>query len=273
MVETHQTRVNNITVSYLLKPSEEPDPLTLVFIHGFPFDSTIWLSQLKSLPDNVQGIAYDVRGFGNTSAGHTFYSIDLFARDLLTFVDHMSTGRTVLCGISMGGYIALRAAEINPARFSALVLSDTNAQADTDTGKLKRFETIEQVMAGGKGEFCTNFLKNLFSEHTFDTNRNAVELIERIILRTPGSVICSAQLALASRTSTMEFLSSSSLPLLILRGQEDKLMTAEQAAELGSGAGPSEYFEIPGAGHLPNLENPEVFNQLLSSFLNKHFPI
>lgn len=269
-MEQLSTKVNNITVSYSSKLSDEVE-VTIVFIHGFPFNKTIWDKQLKSLPNNIRGIAYDIRGFGNSSTDHFFLNIDLFATDLLNFIDSLKIEKCVLCGISMGGYIALRTFELNSNKIAGLVLCDTNCIADKNEGKVKRFASIELIRSGGKDEFTEGFIKNVFSEDTLAHNPDVVGFLREVIKSTSDDTICSTQLAMASRTDTSSVLPNIKVPALIIRGENDKLMTDEQANQLNSGIAKSESITISKAGHLPNLENPEDFNKALNTFLHKHF--
>lgn len=270
MIERQFAEINDLEVSYLLKPSDDPK-VTIVFIHGFPFSSEIWRKQLESLGEKVQGIAYDIRGFGQSSTDHPFFSIDLFARDLCKFIEKLSLENVVLCGISMGGYIALRATEISPGLISGLILCDTNASSDPDEAKLKRFASIEEVLADGTGKFAENFIKNLFSDHTFRSDSTVPKFIYDIITNTLPQVVCSAQLALASRTDTTAALQDINVPVLIVKGADDRLMTQEQADVLHKSIKGSELEIIPNAGHLPNCEAPAVFNSKLKDYLIKHF--
>ncbi|WP_256011955.1 alpha/beta fold hydrolase [Desertivirga xinjiangensis] len=273
MITKSNAKIDGLDVALLIKPgmpSTDPE-VSVIFIHGFPFSGEMWRQQLDALPDQVQGIAYDIRGFGESETNHHFFSIDLFARDLLALMDHLAISKAVLCGISMGGYIALRFAELFPERVSGLILSDTNAVADSNEAKLKRFAIIEQVLAGGKEDFIAAFLKNVFSDATFGSNSSVVTNIEKVILSTQDTTICAALLALASRTDTTSILNRLDVPALIIRGAEDKLMTEAQALSLSDNIKFSDNVVIPNAGHLPNLENPGEFNHQLHHFLNKHF--
>lgn len=271
MIERRHLKINDLEISYLVKSSEDDPRATVVFIHGFPFSSSIWTSQLGALPEEVQGIAYDIRGFGNTHGGHSFYSIDLFARDLIDFLSALALEKVVLCGISMGGYIALRAWELSSPRIAGLILCDTNASADTNEGKLKRFASIEQVLSEGAHAFADGFIANLFSEKTASGNPTVPSFIHEIIVNTPVQTICSAQLALASRTDTTASLSSIDVPAMVIRGSDDRLMTSVQARELKEAIRGAELCEVPQAGHLPNCENTNEFNRNLNNYLLKHF--
>jgi pimeloyl-ACP methyl ester carboxylesterase len=96
--------------------------------------------------------------------------------------------------------------------------------------------------------------------------------IKNMILSLSVNTICATQLALASRTDTTAFLNKISVPALIIRGKHDLLMEMEQAEVLKSNLRAGEFVEIPDSAHLPNLENPLLFNRELNLFLQRHFP-
>lgn len=259
-------RVRDISISYLLQETDVVDS-TIIFIHGFPFNKNMWIPQLEELPSNVRGIAVDVRGHGSTTSGHGFFSVDVFARDLLAFIRTLELKNVVLCGVSMGGYIALRAREINPALFSGLILSDTHSFADTDEGKLHRFATIESVLKHGKRSFSIGFVSKILSSKTIQQKPEVVELIKSSIRRNTETSICSTLLALASRTDTTKSLEDINIPVLIIRGEEDELISLEQVQKMEALIRDVRYVEFPECGHLPNLENSTRFNGEIKNFL------
>ncbi|WP_069657843.1 alpha/beta fold hydrolase [Arcticibacter eurypsychrophilus] len=268
MIINKQMEINGLQVQYRIKESSRKD-VTLIFIHGFPFDLTIWGNQLEILPENVQGIAYDIRGFGGSESGHCFFSIDLFAADLNNLIKTLSLKNVVLCGVSMGGYIALRTLQRSSENIVGLILCDTNALADTNEAKLKRFASIEQITHGAKKEFAEGFLKNIFSDKTAQTNQDTVDHITNLVYNTKDFTICSAQLALASRTDSTSFLCQVEIPVLVMRGAEDVLMPREQAEMLHHQLNNSRIVNIANAGHLPNVENPTAFNVEMMDFLSQ----
>ena len=110
--------VNNLTVSYNDEgPDEAP---VIIFIHGFPFNKSMWDMQVEALKDTYRVIAYDIRGHGNSDTGNEDFSIELFVNDLLLLMNTLKLNKTMLCGLSMGGYIALNAIENYPERLTRL---------------------------------------------------------------------------------------------------------------------------------------------------------
>jgi pimeloyl-ACP methyl ester carboxylesterase len=96
--------------------------LPLVFLHGFPFSGAMWQPQLNSLPDSVRAVAPDIRGSGASDVGDGQYTIDLFVDDLIALLDYLQISKAVLCGLSMGGYIAQRALQRRPDLVQGLIL-------------------------------------------------------------------------------------------------------------------------------------------------------
>lgn len=266
LIKRKRIRIGDISISYLIKESTNPEK-TIVFLHGFPFNKNTWIPQLHALPPEFTGIAVDIRGHGNSTVGHGFFSIDVFAKDLLVFLRKLALDQTVLCGVSMGGYIALRAYQIQPLSFSGLLLSDTNSLADDNAAKLKRFDSIQSVLKNGKRAFSIGFVNNVLSKATLAENGEAVDLIKSSIRRNTESSICATLLALASRTDATDSLADITVPTLIVRGSEDKLTSREQSDILTTNISNSKYIEIPRCGHLPNLENAEYFNNEMNTFL------
>lgn len=259
-------RIQDISVSYFENLEKNPT-LIVIFIHGFPFNKSMWEPQFHEIPDGIKVIAYDVRGHGGTTSGQGFFNMDVFADDLITFIEKLKLKKVVVCGCSMGGYIALRAYEKKPALFSGLVLNDTQAIADDNVAKIKRFDTIQAVLTHGRRVFSIGFVKKVFSEKTILEKPDTVELIKSTIRRNSERDICATLMALASRTDTSDSLKNINVPVLIIRGAEDQLINLQQVELMQKEIPDVRYVEMPECGHLPNLENPSRFNGELKNFL------
>src|SRR5690606_5529571 len=102
----------------------------IIFLHGFPFGKTMWQDQVDFLQSSCRLITCDIRGFGQSTDEKTTLSIELFADDLIQFMNKLKIEKAIVCGLSMGGYIALNAIKRYPERFDALILCDTQSVAD-----------------------------------------------------------------------------------------------------------------------------------------------
>ncbi len=243
--------------------------LPVIFLHGFPFDHSMWTPQLEALSDKYRVIAYDIRGHGQSYIGDGQFTIEGHTEDLLGILNQLKISKCVIVGLSMGGYIALRALERNPERFLAAALCDTRSEADGNEGKLKRFGAIASVKKTGSKEFAKGFVQAVFSAESRNGKPAIIQHIQTTIERTSPLSIAGTQLALASRTDTTPSLPRISIPVLIMVGEHD-VTTPPTASQAMHAAIPgSEFHIIPRAAHMSNLENPEEFNKHLLTFLDR----
>jgi pimeloyl-ACP methyl ester carboxylesterase len=262
-------QANGIIVSYLEQGVSTGIPL--IFIHGFPFNKEMWTAQLVALSDSHRCIAYDVRGHGNSGAGEGEFSVTQFADDLISFMDLLEIKKSIVVGLSMGGYIVLNAIRKHPNRIAGLVLCDTQCAADTEEGRDKRKKTIAFIQKNGLSIYSEESLKNLFAPASFNSKREEVQFIQNTILKTPAENICRTLQALANRQETCSTLADIKVPVSILVGSEDKITPPAGALKMQELIKDSELHIIDGAGHLSNLENPEQFNEHIKSFLSTNF--
>ena len=242
--------------------------LPVVFIHGFPFSREMWRGQVKALSRDFYVVTYDVRGHGESDTGDGQYTVELFVDDLIALFDHLKLKRAAVVGLSMGGYIALRAAERHPDRFRALVLCDTRSEADGNEGKIKRAQQVREIKNGGLKDFTEQFLRAVFYEKSISSDLPAVASIKSIIEKTPPQAVAGTLIALAGRTDTSAALYKLNIPTLILVGRHDAITPPSAANAMKEKISGSEMHIIPDAGHMSNLENPAEFTGHLVKFLH-----
>ncbi len=269
MTEMRSTRpVVNGSRHWLVEAGPD-DGLPLVLIHGFPLSHVLWLPQLEAFSGRFRVAAYDLRGLGRTEVGDGQYTMEAYVDDLLGVMDHLSFDRAVLCGLSMGGYVALRAVERAPDRVRGLILCDTRSGADTNAGKVGRAAAIEQVKRDGTAAFARDFLPKVLGPTSLGQRPEVVRTVEQMMAeqRVPG--VIGAQLAMAGRTDTTEALHQVVVPALLVVGEEDTLTPPAQSREMAARIPESELVLVPDAGHLSNLENPDGFNRPVLEFLDR----
>jgi 3-oxoadipate enol-lactonase len=262
--------VNNSLLHYIDIGISTATPV--IFIHGFPFSHKMWTfpgGQTEALAATHRVIAYDVRGHGDSEVGDGQYTIELFVDDLIGLLDHLSLSKVVAVGLSMGGYIALRAVERHPDRFRALVFSDSKSEADSNEAKIKRASSIKAVKANGPRVFAQNFVANVFTPESFNARPDVVKGIQSIIERTAPISLCGTMLALAGRNDTTSSLPGITVPTLIMVGEHDALTPPAASQAMNERIPQSEFHVIPNAAHMSNMENPAEFNKHLIAFLQK----
>jgi len=258
--------VNGLEIYYEDVGSHEALPVVL--IHGFPFNQAMWQPQIAALEIRFRIIAYDLRGHGRSGVGDGQYTLEFYVDDLIGLLDHLKVKKAVLCALSMGGYIALRAVERNPERILGLILADTQAKADSNEAKLKSAASIRAVKTAGVKSYGEGLLNNLFAAKSHSTRANAVDAVRKMIEANSELGISGALLALAARTDTTAALASIKVPALILVGEYDSITPLSLSQEMHEKIPNSEMKVISDAAHMSNLENPEAFNGHVLDFLN-----
>jgi len=240
----------------------------ILFIHGFPFNSVMWQPQLAALPRGWRGIAPDLRGFGATTDGpESVYDMELYARDLIALLDHIEAERAVVCGLSMGGYVAFRMWELCRPRIRAFVLCDTRAGADSPEAARARARLAERVRVEGTRPVVDAMLSKMISFSTRHAQPGTVELVRAMMREAPPESIARALLGMARRPDSEPLLRTIDVPTLIVMGADDAITTRGQAEMLARGIRGGRLETIEHAGHLPNLEQPAAFNRALDQFL------
>lgn len=262
-----RVNVNGIDINY--SDHGYPQDLPVVFIHGFPFNRSMWDGQVKVMPPGVRAITYDVRGHGESDVGDGQYLVEFFVDDLVALLGHLRVRQAVVCGLSMGGYIALRTVERCPELVKGLVLADTRSEADPNEGKIKRAASILAVKRDGARAFAEGFVKAVFAPRTFETDPQTVASVKKMIESNPPLGICGTLLALAARTDTTAALPGIKVPTMILVGDSDVLTPPSASQQMHQKIAGSEIHVIPNAAHMSNLENPQVFNDRLLAFLQR----
>lgn len=260
------TRVNNFDLSY---DDLGEGAVPIIFLHGFPFSKSMWQVQLDFLKPSNRVIACDIRGFGNSKDEESVMSMDLFGDDLIQFMDRLNIDKAVVCGLSMGGYIALNVCKRYAERLEALVLCDTQCIADSPEGKAKRYKLIDEIALNGTGNFTEGFIKNVFHKDSLTGKKEVVEELRKVIVSNSKHVITTGLKALAERSETCSGLNKITVPTLIICGREDQVTTLAQSEFMNQNIEGSILRIIDDAGHVSNLEQADEFNKHLQDFLKK----
>lgn len=239
----------------------------VLFIHGYPLDHTLWEHQLAHL-EGWMRIAPDLRGMGQSDAPDLGYSMATYAEDLLALVNSLGVERVVLCGVSMGGYIAFEMLRRARERVRGLVLVNSRAEADTPEGRRARDASAAQAREGGAESIAATMLPRILARAAPTENPALVERVRAMMEGTPVSGILGAIAALRDRPDSLPLLPTlAGLPTLVIAGEDDQLIPAERARVMADAIPGARLAMIPGAGHLCPIERPEVVTGLLAEFL------
>ena len=239
----------------------------VVFIHGYPLDRTLWRHQVEHLR-GYRRIAPDLRGMGLSDAPDLGYSMGTYADDLAALLDALGVDEAVLCGISMGGYIALECVRRWRRRIRGLVLMDTRAEADSAEGRKGRDSAAAAARERGIGAVAEAMLPKLFAGDTAEVVGPAWKQVEMMVRNTPVPGILGALSAMRERPDSTPLLPTlGDLPVLVVSGEDDRIIPAAQARALAETIPGARLHVIAGAGHLPPVERPAETTEILREFL------
>lgn len=242
----------------------------IIFLHGFPYDNTMWEAQIAALSETYYCVAYDIRGLGSSAVGDGQCTMESFVDDLEMMLRELKVEKPpVLCGFSMGGYIALRALERMEKEFSAVILCDTIAYADDNEAKLKRSDVIRRINAKGLSAFTKSFVSKCYSD-TYKKEHK--ELVDKRITKSTkfNSIgVKGCLLAMLTRNDTTAYLPSIKIPTLLLCGEHDMQTPAVRMQAMAEKIHGSEFVLIKNAAHMSVVENPTDSNEAIKAFLAK----
>lgn len=259
-----QNTINGVRIHWQEAGAGDP----LIFIHGFPFDSTIWERQLSAPVEGWRFVAPDLRGFGESELGSIApVTMDTYADDLIALMDHLEIDQAVLCGLSMGGYVAFSLACRYPDRVRALVLVATRANADSKESAANRMAQAKRTRAEGVGALVHSMLPKLFSAHSQMKMPDAVEKVRALMAATAPESAARALEGMAQRKDYSGELHKIDAPTLVVRGEQDEIIPAVDMELIARTVRGARHEMVALAGHLPHVEAHDVFNTILASFL------
>lgn len=241
----------------------------VVFLHGFPHDRALWAAQRAALAGQARCLIPDGRGFGLSST-HGPHSVEQYADDVVALLDHLGIARAVICGLSMGGYVAMALWRRHPTRVGALAFCDTRGGPDTEEGKLRRDEQIALVRRHGVGAILETLLTGMVGSTTRTRRPDVVAMLRTMMARQPAAGVVGALQALRDRPDSRPSLGTITVPTLVVVGDEDVLTPIREARAIAEALPPAARVRleiIAGAGHVPCLERPAAMTHALSDFL------
>jgi 3-oxoadipate enol-lactonase len=242
----------------------------VVLLHGYPFDKSMWTEQLEAIEAaGSRALAPDLRGLGETKSPSEVATMDDMARDVVAMLDQSGIENAVVCGLSMGGYVAFELVHLFPSRISGLVLAGTRAPADNEQEKAGREQQVQTMLRAGMVPISIATLPKLLAPRTLAEKPHVVKEVRRMITQTDPKGAAAAQRGMAVRRDYSEDLPKIDVPTLIIVGREDSIRPVSDAEFMHRGIRNSRLEVIDDAAHMTNMEQPEIFNRALLGFLNE----
>jgi pimeloyl-ACP methyl ester carboxylesterase len=192
-----------------------------------------------------------------------------FARDLVELLDHLEVWEPVaVCGLSMGGYIALALWKHWPQRVGRLLLADTRAIADTDEVRQIRQQQAAEVLATGIGIIVEGILPRLLHPDALTQRPELVAFLRQMMGRSSQAGVVAALRGMAARPDMTPELPNIRVPTLVLVGEADAISRPDEMRAIAQAIPSSQFVQIADAGHLTPLEQPAAFNASVQTFLS-----
>ena len=219
----------------------------LLLLHAFPLDASMWEPQVSAFGEALRVVAPDFPGFGTNPVPLPVLSMDAAADAAANAAARAGLNGMVVCGLSMGGYVAFAFWRRHRERVVGMVLANTRSGPDDDPGKERRRALAARLAAEGNG-----FL---------------VESPPPLLSSDAPEAIAAASLGMAERPDSTADLASIDVPTLVITSTGDTLIPPDATLPMAEQVPGARLAVIERAGHLSNLEVPERFNRLLGEHL------
>jgi 3-oxoadipate enol-lactonase len=243
--------------------------IPLLLIHGYPLSRKIWNAQMDGLSDIATIVRMDLRGHGESFPFEGEYKMDVLAEDCYKLLNHLNINPPIIvCGLSMGGYVAFSLYNHYPQLFKGMILTSTRAVADSPEGKVSREASIKKARKNGITSIVDGMLPKLVSPFTLTTKKELVSTIREIMMATSVDGVVGALQGMRDRPDSTPLLTQIKCPTLIIHGADDQIIPLREADNMSQQLLGFHICVIPQAGHLPNMEQPERYNRSIREFVS-----
>jgi 3-oxoadipate enol-lactonase len=235
-----------------------------VLSNSLATDLSMWDAQTRDLSAAFRVLRYDQRGHGKTEAPGGRYTFDLLIADALGLMDALQIDQANFCGLSMGGATALGLAQRHPSRIARAIVADSGC-ASTPQSAQQWEERIALAQKEGMAPLVEPTVARWFPPDVVAKNPPYLDRVRAMIRATPvnGFIGCAAALADHNYAAAV---ASVTRPVLFIVGEKDGVTPAAMR-KLNAALPGSRYVELPGAGHISNMDQPQGFTRAVADFL------
>jgi len=256
MIQKTQIQIAHRTVSLSTCGSGEP----MLLLHGYPLDNRLWSSVMPILASQHYCIAPDFRGFGESVEETKSFSIADLADDCALLLSKLGVqDKVVVCGLSMGGYVAMEFVERHPTNCSRAILTNTRCNADDIASATHRRSIANTALRDGVPKAVLPMLQKLLSQYTLANKPAVVELVKEMMMSTKASTIAWSQLAMAHRADFSLRMKSWDIPVVCIGGKDDTICPPSTVKQMAEVIPNVTTYMVDGSSHLTPLEAPELF--------------
>ncbi len=244
---------NPVDLSYVEIGMGQP----LLLLHGFPLDHTTWLPAAILLKTSFRCVLPDLRGHGCSPVPGTETTISEMAADVIRLMDRLNIDKAVICGHSMGGYIATSMAHDYADRLCGLGLIATRVDTDALDRAAARMESRKDALAGRTDSLVQAMLERLTDRADIRTE------ILPVMQKTDPRGIAMAQYAIATRENAGPWLESLDSPVVVVTGGKDSINPEEVTFDILAHLRDARYYPAPEATHMVLMEEPGLIARAL----------
>jgi len=241
----------------------------IVLTHSFLCDGSMFSPQVTALERRHRVINIDMRGHGRSGASESPFTIYDLVDDVIAVLDAEGVESTIWMGISIGGFISLRAALVRPDRVRALVLLATDAGPETAWKKVKYAALKCGLQTFGRRLIVPAIMQIMFGKTTLRSRPEIRSEYQRKFRTIRVNSIFAGIEAITTRDSLLDRLNYIRVPTLVIVGEEDRALPPWNSRRVAEGIPGAEFVVVPQAGHLASIEHPGPVTDAVMQFLSK----
>ena len=240
----------------------------ILLVHGHPFDHTMWKYQYKVL-NNFRLIVPDLKGYGQSDYNFEKIFIEDQALDLALLLDELRIEKLHLIGLSMGGQIIVEYQRLFPHRVSSLIICASLPNAESDESYKNRLKLADEIATLGMLNYTANDIHKYINLNEVKKESEAYKHLFKMMTETKVEGAVASHKGRAERRDNSIYVEAIDIPTLIVAGDKDYFFEVDRIKAFAKRLPNSQFSIIKNSGHLPNLEYPEIFNKVISSFYDK----
>ena len=242
----------------------------LLLVHGHPFDRSMWTPQMaEARRVGWRAIAPDLRGYGASAATPGIATLDMLASDVIALMGRLEVGRAVVCGLSMGGQVAMEICRQAPDFIAGLLLAATSPRADSDARRQARLDAADRIERDGVSEYANELLPTMVAAAGRASGLGVENTVLAMMRGANARGAAAALRGRAQRPGYESVLRELDVPALVVVGSDDFYTTREGAEATHQLLRRGDLAWLEGVGHLPNLEDPARFNAEIARLMQR----
>lgn len=237
----------------------------ILMVHGHPFDHTMWQYQYEALKDFTI-ILPDLRGYGKSDYDFGKIYIEEQALDLALLLDQLNIEEVHLIGLSMGGQIVIEFSSLFPHRTMSLVVADSDPSPETPESYRSRLQLANFIEEVGMHTYTTADIHKYLHPLSMTPGSLIYEHLFRMMIHTHKKGAAASHRGRAERRGHTHTLAAIKVPCLFVCGSDDYFTPVERMKDVSSEVPNADFIVIDKAGHMPNMEQPGLFNKAINKF-------